>query len=194
MLLNKSSKGLSGRAVAGGGMLSALSVSFIFLAAISPTSNIAIMSLTSLCIAVAIVKFGYKTALIVYTATSLISLIWPGIFFALSYLGFFGIYPIIKAYIENRGLKQASDKKSKIAETILKQISATFLVAIMGILSFLFFPAIAEQINEFLFKFNNLSIFLWPIIILAIQIIIYLFDLGLTVLITLYIRRLHGRI
>lgn len=84
-----------------GGILTALSVVFIFLASISPTGKIALYALASMTILIMIVEFGPFDGLITYIATTVISfLIIPIKLAVFPYAVFFGYYGIIKYYIE----------------------------------------------------------------------------------------------
>lgn len=83
-----------GRRISRGGMLAALTVIFVYLGSISPTAKIAIFSLTSMCIAIAVTEMNMRFGLMVYLAAASISLAWPGLFAAWPFVFFFGPYPI----------------------------------------------------------------------------------------------------
>lgn len=110
MLLNNKSK-----AVAYGGLLTALSVIFIYLTNILPYNKLAMLFISSLIILISITIIGAKYSLFVYISSAILSFFIIGIRgTTLSYILFFGPYGLIKNLIEK--LKQP------ILEIILKLI------------------------------------------------------------------------
>jgi hypothetical protein len=86
-------------------LLTAIVLLFILMSYLSPTADLALMSCASMGIAVAVVRYGYRTAIIVLIASGLIAAVWPGIFFSLPFLLLFGPWPLIKAIMERALLR-----------------------------------------------------------------------------------------
>ena len=108
MLLNNKSK-----AVAYGGLFTALSVVFIYLTNILPYNKLAMLFIASLIILIGVTIIGAKYSLFIYISTSILSLFLIGIRgVTLSYMLFFGPYGLIKNLIEKL--------KKPILEIVLK--------------------------------------------------------------------------
>lgn len=84
-----------------GGILTALSIIVLYLASYAPSIKITMFFISGLLIAVGLVEKGIRTAWLVYAASSILSLlVVSNIAFILPYICFFGLYPLIKYYIE----------------------------------------------------------------------------------------------
>jgi hypothetical protein len=165
------------RLAARGGLLTALGLLLIAASALSPTADLALFSLTSLCIAVAVIELGQKQAWIVFLAIALLSLIWPGWFLSYPFWTFFGIFPIIKAALESHFAPWPA--------RLLKQTAANLLLAAAA---FIFVRTILlDQAGRF-------GWWIWPALFLGLQVVIVIYDYALSLMITFYLNRLHGRI
>ncbi len=101
-------------AVSGGGICAALCIALLFAATYLP-AKIAFVFATSIVMGICILRYRTKTALISYIAVSVISLfLVPNKVVGFAYIVIFGIYPIIKLYIEKI--------RNIITEYILKAI------------------------------------------------------------------------
>lgn len=110
MLLNNKSK-----AVAYGGLLTALSVIFIYLTNVLPYNKLAMLFISSLIILISVTIIGTKYSLFVYISSAILSFFIIGIRgTTLSYILFFGPYGLIKNLIEKL--------KKPVLEIILKLI------------------------------------------------------------------------
>ncbi len=86
---------------AGGGMCAALCMVMLFAASFIPNIKIAFMFASSLVMGICILRYKTAVAAVVYAAVSLLSLfIIPNKLISLIFVSVFGIYPIIKLYIE----------------------------------------------------------------------------------------------
>jgi len=94
------------------GILLALTVICVFLAAVAPTSKLSLYALSSLFISVIIIEFGEKSGWIFYLASVILSVLLVPRLEVIPFAVFFGIYGLIKLYIEKIN--------SRIAEYILK--------------------------------------------------------------------------
>ncbi len=161
------------RAVALGGMMAALAILFLVAGAILPTADLSLLALSSLPIAVAVIELGYKRALLVYLAVSLISLAWPGIAFSYLFLFFFGIFPVLKAVFEFRLNRAISALAKQLVANILVLL-ATWLFAREMILA-------------------QAATWGWwyiPALVVLLQVLILVYDYALTLLISFYLDRL----
>jgi hypothetical protein len=61
-----------------------------------------LLSLTSVVLAVVVVEKGVRTAAVAWLAVAAVSLVFPGLQTALVFIGFFGPYPLVKAWVESR--------------------------------------------------------------------------------------------
>ncbi len=111
--------------------MAALSVVVLYIASVLPTLKLTVCLVASAIVCITMIKYGARGAVVLYLATSVVSLIIsPDKTVAFGYLLFFGNYPIIKAFIENiHNLK---------AEWIVKIIlfSAYTVVAFMAMTIF----------------------------------------------------------
>lgn len=90
-----------GRKVALGGILTAISIIFLYLAFYLPSMKLTMYFLTGIMPGLILVEMGIKQAWILYGATSLLSFFALGnIVNAVPYICIFGLYPLAKYYIE----------------------------------------------------------------------------------------------
>jgi hypothetical protein len=90
------------RIAALGGILGALCMICLYLAVYLPTSRLFFYGISSLFCSIMIIEFGIKAAWIFVFSTMLLSfIIIPDKIRIIPYISFFGIYGIIKYYIEN---------------------------------------------------------------------------------------------
>lgn len=98
--------------MAKGGLFTALSFIFLYLASYLPTNKLAFLVLASVMIPFTVVLCDLRTSFIVYGATCLLSLIIPNKIIFITYALLFGLYGIIKYIAENR--------KNRVYEYIIK--------------------------------------------------------------------------
>lgn len=114
---------MKARQIAESGILIALTIIVLYAASILPVSKLTVLTIASCFIPIAIIRTSLKNTIIIYVASSLLSLFLIPINTALSYVLFFGIYGIIKYYIEKA--------RNLIIEIILKLISFNILLLII---------------------------------------------------------------
>lgn len=154
-------------------ILVALTNIILYLNFLLPISTISILTLASLLIPIALIKGSIKSAFLVYIASSIIGFFILPINIILLYILFFGIYGIVKYYIE---------KLNKLyLEIFFKMI---FFNISLFISIFIFKSFIAIEITK---------LPLWLLWIIA-QPIFLIFDYALTLLISFYMQRIHNRI
>lgn len=83
-------------------MLAAMALLFLFLSSVSPTADLALMTLASLCVAIAVIETGTGGGLLLYATVAALASFWPGIAFSWPFVAFFGIFPLVKAFAEKR--------------------------------------------------------------------------------------------
>lgn len=83
-----------------GGILVALSLILLYMMTLVPTNTLTLLTLVSFLPPIALMRSGVKTALLVYICTALSSFLFMPLNITLLYLLFFGIYGMIKGFIE----------------------------------------------------------------------------------------------
>lgn len=153
-----------------GGFYTAITILLLYLSSMLPTSKLALLTIVSSIIPLSLMTTGMKNTLIVYSSSFVISFFMGLREMSLLYLLFFGIYGIVKYYIE---------KISKLLiEIILKLISFNIsLVIILFILK-------TTVIN-----ISNITLPFYALIILA-QFTFLIYDYCLTLIIFFITKRL----
>ncbi|GAA0728087.1 hypothetical protein GCM10008905_26490 [Clostridium malenominatum] len=149
-----------------GGILSALGVIFIYLSTIAPTNKLFLLVISSALIPLGVIGTNIKVALGIYTSTSLLGLFiigFKGSVFL--YIIFFGIYGIIKLYIEKIGTLHL--------ELIAKFVFFNLCLYIAYLAIYLVLPN---------FDLNKLPLPL-PIILILLEVSFFLYDYALTLFI-----------
>ena len=151
----------------------ALTIVILYLNIILPISTISILTLASFIIPITLIRNSIKDAILVYISSSIISFFLIPLNISLMYICFFGIYGIIKFFIE---------KLNKLyLEILLKLLFFNFMLILGFLLLKSFFPV------------NIIKISIWLFIILS-EIVFLFFDYALTLLISFYIQKLHKKI
>jgi len=163
---------LKTKRIALNGILGAFAVICLVLATVLPTNRIALYALSSFFVAVSIIESGVKSGWIFYTATSMLAFILvPNKLGVIPYVIFFGIYGIVKFYIE---------KLDKIVpEYVIK---------------FVFFnicAGIAALTARQLFSINLTVAPPWWVIVIALEIIFFMYDFVYTLFIRYYEEKLR---
>lgn len=151
----------------------ALTIVILYLNIILPISTISILTLASFIIPLTLIRNSIKDAILVYISSSIISFFLIPLNISLMYICFFGIYGIIKYFIE---------KLNKLyLEILLKLLFFNFMLILGFLLLKSFFPV------------NIIKISIWLFIIIS-QIVFLFFDYALTLLISFYLQKLHKKI
>lgn len=154
-------------------VLTALTIVILYLNLLLPISTISILTLASLLIPIALIRGSMKSAIFVYVASSIIGFFILPINIIILYILFFGIYGIVKFYIE---------KINKLPLEIF--IKIVFFNLILFLSFFVFKAFIPIEITK-------LPIGLFLIIA---QIVFLVFDYALTLLISFYLQRIHTKL
>ena len=73
-----------------GGLLAALIIILLAIKLILPTADLALLTLTSLCVAIAVIELGLRPAVLTFAAAAALSLAWPGLAVSYAFLIVFG--------------------------------------------------------------------------------------------------------
>lgn len=178
------------KSIALGGLMTALSVILLYLASILPTGTLVLVSIASLPVAIMIIEENYKYGLLTYAATGLVFFLASGNLKGLvTYLIFFGIYPIIKHIAERLPFI--------IKEFALKlgffNLSLLIIVLAFKVLGVDFLMLVKEMNLPFGMSNASSGIVYWilPYVLFAVaQIAFIAYDYGFSILIAFYIKRL----
>lgn len=153
------------------GVLTALGLVILYLAALAPTGRLGLVALAGLVPAAAVVSSGLPAGVFCYAATGILGfLLSPDKGNALLYLLFFGLYPLVKCLVE-RLHKLPLEWICKLA-LFNGVFTACWFLLHNVLLSGL--PAVFEE--------------LWVFYLLG-NVIFVIYDLGFSKLITLYAAR-----
>ena len=175
--------------IALGGILVALTTMVLYSTSILPISTLVILTIASSLIPVCIIRSNIKTSIFVYISSSLIAFFLVKINIAFLYFIFFGVYGIIKYFIERI-------RKEKI-EIVLKLIvfNTAFIIGfiimqnILGINLILGLEVLISRFFDISSK-TIASIILW----IVAQPIFLIYDYAMTMIITFYMERIHKNI
>lgn len=150
--------------IAKGGLFTAISVILIYLSTIIPVNKFYLLAVASCIIPLSVITTSLRNALVIYFATSLLSLVICGLRnTVVAYIVFFGLYGIVKYYIER--IRKA------YLEIILKLVFFNMTLALLFLAYKLFFP---NLINVYIPLY---------VLIIGAQIVFLVFDYILTMFI-----------
>jgi hypothetical protein len=153
--------------IAAGGVMAALCVVSLIIAAVLPINKLSLYTLSSFFVSVFVIEYGLKAGWIFYIATSLLSvIIVPDKLAIVPYLIFFGLYGIIKYYIEKLD--------SILVEYVLKYI---YFNAAAGLAYLFASRVIMAEID--------IGYALW-IVIIVLEVLFFIYDYVYTLFIKYY--------
>ena len=166
--------------VALGGLISALSVTCMFLTTLFPFATYSLPAIAGVLLIVIVIELGKRWALLVYMVVGLLSLfIVPDMEAKLLFLLFFGYYPILKAVLE-KGLS------NRLYQWFLKIL--IFNAAAIG----------AYLLATFVFLLPvDLSLFgisLPIIFLLAGNVVFIIYDFAVTAVTSVYVLQLQSKL
>ena len=159
--------------IAESGLLVALTIVILFATSIVPISTLSILTVASCLIPISIIRTSIKNALLVYIASSILSFFLVPTNIAIYYTLFFGIYGIIKYFIEKF--------KNIFIELIIKLIAFNLLLGIGYLITKSFLGIISPE-----FSF-------WILWIIA-QGAFLVYDYALTLAISFFLNIFHKHI
>ncbi|HEX2939174.1 MAG TPA: hypothetical protein VHO66_09695 [Ruminiclostridium sp.] len=156
-----------------GGMITALSIAFMFLTLLFPIAEFVFPAMAGILLISAVYEMGEKRALIIFAAVGILSLLLPiSKSSAIYYIFFFGHYPIVKSYIE------------RIHNAVIKWI--------VKILFFNLCASGAFFVSVYLFSMDTVSIKYGILLTaLVLNVSFVLFDIALDSLISVYGSRIR---
>ena len=175
--------------IALGGILVALTTIVLYATSILPISTLAILTIASALIPVCIIRSNIQTSIFVYISSSLIAFFLVPINISFLYFVFFGVYGIIKYFIE-RIRKEKLEIVLKIVFfniafiigfIIMQNVLGINIIAGLEVLMSRFFDTSGRTIA---------SIILW----IVAQPIFLIYDYAMTMIITFYMERIHKNI
>lgn len=165
----------SGKKVAFGGLVTALSTLCLYLASVLPTNRLFFYAISSMFVFTMVIEFGIPSAIITYLSITILALILlPNKIMIIPYLLFFGYYGILKYYIEKRN--------NLLLEWLLKIISFNIAMVIIYFI-----------VEKLILKTITMRYYLWVTILLG-EVAFVVYDLGYTVVISYYKHRLRNRL
>ena len=157
-------------------MVVALGTMFLVLGAVFDVLDLSACALASLFVAFIYIEIGSPYTYLVWLATALLTFVFfPGSLVWVEYLLVFGIYPILKAYIE---------KLPRMAWLFLKLVYFNVIIWLIIIAS------------EFVFKIPFFAVdklWLKAVFYLILNVAFVAYDIFLTVLIRFYFQKLRPR-
>lgn len=160
-----------GKIAALGGVLTALTVITLYIEAVTPVNKLSLYALSSFFISVVIIEAGGAAGWIFYAATCLLALfIVPDKVSLIPYAGFFGLYGLIKYYIEKLG--------RRVPELLLKLL---FFNA--------FLAAAVLLINELVVDLVNIRLPWWALLA-VFEVVFVIYDYVYSLFIGYYTGRI----
>jgi hypothetical protein len=159
--------------IAESGLLVALTIVILFATSILPISTLSILTVASCLIPISIIRTSIKNALLVYIASSILSFFLVPTNIAIYYTLFFGIYGIIKYFIEKF--------KNIFIELIIKLIAFNLLLGIAYLITKSFLGIIYPESS------------FWILWIIAQGAFLF-YDYALTLAISFFLNRFHKHI
>jgi len=156
------------------GILLAFTIICVFLAANLPTSVLSLYAISSLFIAVIIIEFGTKAGWAFYLASSILSIVLIPRLEVIPFIVFFGLYGMIKLYIERLN--------SRFLEYILKLIYFNICLG-LGLLF----------LKELILDGMNFSVPVY-IAIALLEVVFFVYDYVYTLFIRFYASRLKPKL
>lgn len=165
------------RGIAIGGILSASILIILYLVSILPTSRLFLLMICSIILAVIVIEAGIKAGWLSLSTTFLLSLYFlHDKFLVTLYALFFGLYGILKAYIEGF-------VKSLYIQYIVKLLFFNCDLLILYYLT-----------TAFTGNIYNIFHYTWWVVYLFLLVAFIIYDYALTAFISYYYRHIKGKI
>ena len=161
---------MKSRYIAESGLLVALTLVILYATSVIPISTLSILTVASCLIPISIIRTSIKNTILVYAASSVLSFFLFPTNIALYYTLFFGVYGIIKYFIEKA--------KNIPLEIFLKLISFNILLGIIYFITKSFLVVISPDLP------------LW-ILWLGAQIVFLVYDYALTLAISFFLNKFN---
>lgn len=170
------------RRIALNGLLLAMAAVLMYLAAVIPGLKLTLFAVSSFLIAIIIIEFGAKNAWVFYAASVLlIFIIIPNKLMMVPYAAFFGLYGILKHYIEKIG-RRIRNKANLLIEYALKLLCFSAFIIPLTLLA-----------TELLFTGRLKDYPIWALIVLS-EVAFIVYDYLYTIFIGIYTRSIRRKI
>lgn len=164
---------MKAKQIAESGILVAATLVILYAASIFPINKVSTLTIASCIIPISIIRNNIKNTMLVYIASSLLSIFILPINISIYYIFFFGIYGIIKFLIE---------KHNKLFfEIIMKLISFNILICLIYLITINFLGELTLPFSIYLLFGVGQFIFL-------------IYDYVLTIVISFYLNKIHTHI
>lgn len=168
--------------IAFGGILTAISLILLYLTRLIPTNTLTLLALLSFIPPIALMEKGVKTAILVYVCSSIGSLLFAPPNISFLYILFFGIYGIIKGFIERMNKPFIEIVLKLVFFNIAFLITFFLIKAILGIDLQAIFAKLLSRIASLGLNSTSSSILIY----LLLQPAFLIFDYALTLLVGYY--------
>lgn len=159
------------------GIIAALSTVMMLITSVFPFGTFAFPALSGMLLVCVVIELGYSWAFIVYTAVSILSLLFVTDKEAVVYyVVFLGFYPIVKGLVEKL--------RSKVVQYILKYAIFNACMVIAFYVSVYLFSIPKESFNLF-------NVYLPWVFLLIGNVAFILYDFCVTRVVTLYLIKYH---
>ncbi len=145
--------------IARAAILSALSWLLLILAASLPTGRLFVLTLASFLLATACQELGLAAAALVYLASSLLALIWPGPLIVLLYALCFGLLPLVIYFFR----RHVSPLMTRLLTHVLMTGLVFLIIQLLGI----------DQLFKGNFPASNLV--LTALVLVALQLFLFVY-------------------
>lgn len=180
LLMSRRAKGVSAGRIALGGVIAAL-MAVVMLTSYFPYLTYAIPAIAGLLVIVPMVEFGAGWAVMTYIAASAVVMLTAENEAKTLFVVFFGFYPVVKAMCERM--------RSRFCEYAVKFAVFNAAVAVYAAVSIF---VLSIPVSEFTQSY--FGVFTVPILIIGANAVFYVYDMGATRVITMYIMRLHPKV
>lgn len=164
---------MKAKSIAEGGIAVALTVILLYLHSIIPISRLTFLTVASCIIPICVIRLSVKNAFIIYIASALLCAFIMPLQTTIYYALLFGPYGLIKYFIEKMS--------NKFLEIILKLISLNIL---------------SSAVITLLIKMTGINLLNQNIyyMICAAQVVFLIYDYALTLIISIYYKKIHPKI
>lgn len=139
-----------------------------------PSLDMILNYLASLLIALMVIDFSYRQALLVYLATAILSFFWPGLPLNILFVVFCGIYPMLKLWIESKAVQQ---RRFDLKILCLKLLSMLTLFTVYALLYVNLFMPI--ELLSRLMNLTGIKLWIVPVVILTLVVYDFLLSQGI---------------
>ena len=170
-----------------GGIMVALTSIILYSTSLIPINTLTILTVASAVIPVCIIRSDVKTAIFVYIASSLIAFFIVPINISVIYTVFFGIYGIIKFFVE-----KTRSKLDILYKIMFFNISFVIgFIIFQNILGINIIKGIEDIVSRFIS--GNIKILTFGIFLIIANVVFVIYDYALTLIITFYMERIHRK-